>query len=41
MLVVGERKKQRIFEYLFSIYTNKFFKIDDPCQVKGNKFAKY
>ena len=31
MLVVGERvKKQRIFEYLFSIYTNKFFKIDDP-----------
>ncbi len=31
MLVVGERdKKQRIFEYLFSIYTSKFFKIDDP-----------
>ena len=31
MLVVGERvKKQRILEYLFSIYTNKFFKIDDP-----------
>mgnify|MGYP001168044514 CR=1 FL=1 len=30
-LVIGERsKKQRIFEYLFSIYTNKFFKINDP-----------
>mgnify|MGYP001372759647 CR=1 FL=1 len=31
MLVIGERvKKQRIFEYLFSFYTNRFFKIDDP-----------
>ena len=31
MLVVGERnKKQRILEYLFSIYTSKFFKISDP-----------
>ncbi len=31
MLVVGERnKKQRILEYLFSIYTSKFFNISDP-----------
>ena len=31
MLVVGERnKKQRVLEYLFSIYTSKFFKINDP-----------
>ena len=30
-LVIGERdKKQRIFEYLFSIYTNMFFNIKDP-----------
>ena len=31
MLVIGERnKKQRVLEYLFSIYTRKFFKINDP-----------
>lgn len=31
MLVVGERnKKQRVLEYLFSKYTSKFFKVDDP-----------
>lgn len=31
MLVVGERnKKQRVLEYLFSMYTSKFFKIGDP-----------
>ena len=31
LLVVGERnKKQRVLEYLFSIYTSKFSKIDDP-----------
>ena len=31
MLVVGERnKKQRVLEYLFSIYTSKFSKIVDP-----------
>tara|TARA_Y100000590_G_C15537560_1_gene945626 strand:+ start:284 stop:949 length:666 start_codon:yes stop_codon:yes gene_type:complete len=30
-LVIGERnKKQRIVEYLFSIYTNFFFNIKDP-----------
>ena len=31
MLVVGERnKKQRVLEYLFSMYTSKFFNVGDP-----------
>ncbi len=41
-LVIGERnKKQRIFEYLFSIYTNKFFNIKDPLSgLKGINLEK-